>query len=199
MIYDNVEKLTDIQKFVPHNPAVWGNGKALIITRDANIEHSKHINSTLFVKELTPNEKYTLFLKIVSNGNPEEITPLQKEKIYKFLSSIPSFPLDISIAASYIKATSIPYDNYLEYLNRDNKEFETIQQNVLRDVGEEAKTRYSIISLSLDQFIAAHPEFKDLLLFVCLLDSQEIPRDILEAYKNNMVVDNFIYHLKEIV
>lgn len=197
LIYDNVEKLTDIQKFVPHNPAVWGKGKVLIITRDANIEHSKHINSTLFVKELTPDDKFTLFVNITNNGNLEEIIPLQKEKIFKFLSSIPSFPLDVSIAASYIKTTNISYDKYLEYLHKDNKEFETIQQNVLRDVGEEIKTRYSIIALSLDQLIAAHPDFKDLLLFICLLDPQDIPRGILEAYKNNIIVDHFIYHLKK--
>lgn len=197
LIFDNVQDINTIKDYLPQNPRIWGNGKVLITTRDANIEHSNNINSVLFIKELTPDEKSTLFIKIKDNKSVKRMTSSQEEKTKKFLNSIPSFPLDVSIAASYIKATNIPYEKYLGYLNEGSKEFEAIQQSVLKDLGEEAKTRYSIIALSLNKLITACSDFKDLALFMSLLDSQDIPRSLLDMYANDVTVGNFIVHLKK--
>lgn len=43
----------------------------------------------------------------------------------------------------------------------------------------------------------AHKDFGDLLLFICLLDSQDIPRDLLEFYKNEVTASNFFITSKK--
>ena len=58
------------------------------------------------------------------------------------------------------------------------------------------KNRYGIITLSLKHIIDQHPDFADLLLFISLMDSQEIPRDLLDLYKGKIVVDNFLHNLQ---
>ncbi len=123
----------------------------------------------------------------------EEVTTLAE----RFLQEIPPFPLDISIAAYYIKATNITYQRYLEYLSQNSKEFNETQETVLKDANEYTKTRYSIVVLSLNHFMEIHENFKELLLLVSLLNSQYIPRELLEKYKKNITVDNFIYNLKK--
>jgi hypothetical protein len=48
LIYDNVAKFTDIQKYFLYNPVDWGRGKIIITTRDKNIETNGYINHTLW-------------------------------------------------------------------------------------------------------------------------------------------------------
>lgn len=78
-----------------------------------------------------------------------------------------------------------------------NKDFESVHENILRESSDYTKTRYSIVILSLNRLIEIHPDFKELLLFISLLDSQNIPFSLLSKYKNEMSVENFIYNLKK--
>ena len=55
------------------------------------------------------------------------------------------------------------------------------------DANEYTKTRYSIVVLSLNHFMEIHENFKELLLLVSLLNSQYIPRELLEKYKKNIM------------
>ena len=55
----------DIQNCFPYDPSVWGEGKVVIITRDKNIENNTNINETIYVGELSPEEKLVLFTKIM--------------------------------------------------------------------------------------------------------------------------------------
>jgi len=198
LIYDNVGKFTNIQKiYFPHDPNVWGTGKIILITRDNNIANNNHINEIIQVGELSPEEKFTLFTKIIANGNSGKLTPNQIEQAKKFLNDIPPFPLDVSIAAYYLKATNVPYKTYLEKLTSYDKDFESVQQTLLEEASEYTKTRYGIITLSLQHIINSHEDFRDLLLFISLLDFINIPRDLLDKYKTSTVVDNFIYNLKK--
>lgn len=119
------------------------------------------------------------------------------EKTKSFLEHIPPFPLDISVAAYYLMSTGTPYEAYLEGIAESNKDFEIVQKNLLKEAGNYTKTRYGIITSSLQHLIKAHKDFRDLLLLISLLDSQNIPRDLLEKYKNKSTIDNFIYNLKK--
>src|SRR5262249_11782283 len=134
---------------------------------------------------------------IMSNGETHSLSRPKMQEADKFLENIPPYPLDVSIAAYYIRATKAPYDQYLKNLVQNNSDFTNIQESLLKEVGEYAKTRYGIISLSLQRLIKANEDFTGLMLFISLLDSQKIPRDLLDAYKNHAIVDNFIYHLKK--
>lgn len=197
LIYDNVEKFMDLQKYFPFDPDVWGRGKVIITTRDSNIKNNSHINNSLQIGELDPKEKLNLFIKIMSNRETRQPAIMQKEQAVKFLEHIPPFPLDVSIAAYYVRATNIPYIRYLEHLRDNNENFALVQENVLKGASDYTKTRYSIITLTLKQLIDTHEDFMDLLLFISLLDSQNIPGELLDAYKNKIIVDNFIYNLKK--
>lgn len=197
LIYDNVEKFTDIQRYFPHDPRAWGKGKVLVITRDNNIGNNNRIDHTIQIGELTPEEKLFLFTNIMNNGNLNQFNGSQTEQKTEFLHNIPPFPLDVSIAAYYLKATNVPYEKYLEHLKEHHKEFATVQENVLKEATDYAKTRYGIITLSLKNLMATHTDFRELLLFISLLDNDNIPRDLLNVYKSDVIIENFIYNLKK--
>lgn len=197
LIYDNVGKFTDIQKYFPYDPLVWGKGRIIITTRDKNIETNGYINDTVQIGELSHREKLALFNKILYNNQKSQSIAASQEQSKNFLKNIPPFPLDISAAAYYLKATNISFERYLDHLRHYNKDFEFTQENILREASDYTKTRYSIVTLSLKKLIDTHKDFKDLLLFISLLDSQNIPKTILDSYKNEVVVDNFLYHLNK--
>lgn len=197
LIYDNVENFSDIQKYFPSDVNLWGHGKVIITTRDTHIPNNSYIQKSLWIPELESEEKLSLFIKIMNRE--KEIIPesTQKEPLNKFLEKIPSFPLDISIAAYYIKATNTNYESYIKFLNENSKSFSALQNNVLKESSGYSKTRYHIITLALEKLISIDKNFGDLLYLISALDSQNIPRDLLDNYKGKLVVDNFIYHLKK--
>lgn len=197
LIYDNVEKYSDIQEVFPQDYAMWGKGKVLITTRDSNIQNNKHVNTIVEVKELEPEQKFNFFIKIMNQDNNKSDNSVQTKEVRAFLEYIPPYPLDVSVAAYYLKSTQIPYAAYLENITKYNKDFESTQESLLQEAGDYTKTRYGIISLSLEHMINTNKDFCDLLLFMSLLDSQNIPRDLLDQYKGKTLVDNFIYNLKK--
>ncbi len=197
LIFDNVEKFSDIQKWFPQDTNTWGNGKILLTTRDSTIGNNMRVNHMILTGELTPYQKLSLFTKIMNHQTKQLLTTVPTEEVKTFLEDIPPFPLDVSVAAYYLKAANLPYAAYLENLKKHNKDFETVQEALLKEAGNYTKTRYGIIVLSLQNIITAHKDFRDLLLFISLLDSQDIPRALLESYKDKTIVDNFIYHLKK--
>lgn len=197
LIYDNVKHFKDIHEYFPYDSGAWGNGRIIVITRDKNIQNNSYISSIIEVTELTPQEKLDLFIKIMESGMLEKYPSHQREQANSFLKVIPPFPLDVSIAAYYLKMTKVPYEKYLEHIKTHHQDFAAIQENVIKEASDYTKTRYGIITLSLDNIIQTDPDFASLLLFISLLNDQNIPRDLLNAYKNDIIVDNFIYHLKK--
>jgi tetratricopeptide (TPR) repeat protein len=197
LIYDNVENFTEIQKYFPNDPNIWGSGEVILTTRDANISNNKHVNYTIFVGELNPKQKLELFKNIMSKESDPPFTPAQLADATHFLENIPPFPLDVSVAGYYLKATGIQYVDYIDKLNKFSNEFASLQENILKEVGEYSKTRSSILILSLQSVLKAHKDFADFLLCISMIDSQSIPRNILNNFKNTVVVDNFIFNLKK--
>lgn len=202
LIYDNVEKFSDFQKQFPQSNGAWGQGKVIVTTRDHHIQNMRTIPQVVHIGELDQTQKFNLFVKIVNQGVNRPWAQAQKEGLAQeeatlFLKAIPPFPLDISIAAYYIKSTHLPYDKYLKRLSEYKKEFIDVQENILKGTNDYPKVRYSIITLSLNQLIEQHKDFPYLLLFISLLDSQNIPRDLLEVQLNEVSVDDFIFNLKK--
>jgi tetratricopeptide (TPR) repeat protein/DNA-binding CsgD family transcriptional regulator len=197
LIYDNLEKFTDIQKYFPCDSTVWGKGKIIVTTRDSNTKNNSLIHNFIQIGELSPQEKLSLFIKIMTDKGTDQFTSSQEDQANNFLNDVPPFPLDVSIAAYYLKSTHITYAKYLERLKENSKDFETIQAKVVQEASDYTKTRYGIITLSLKQLIDTHEDFGDLLLLMSLLNSQNIPRALLSNYKSDVVVDNFIYNLKK--
>jgi tetratricopeptide (TPR) repeat protein/DNA-binding CsgD family transcriptional regulator len=198
LVFDNVENFAELEDYFPSDPNSWGKGRVIITTRDGTVQNYSHINNTIHIEGLNPKEKLNFFIKIMNHGNTDPSVNIQEGREEKeFLKELPPFPLDITIAAYYLKLTHISYRKYLECLRQSSKDFEEIQEKILKEAGNYTKTRYSIITLSLKKLIEAHKDFKDLLLLISLIDSQDIPRALLDSYKNNIVVDSFIYSLKK--
>lgn len=197
LLYDNVERFTDIQKHFPQDHNTWGKGKIILTTRDINIQNNKHVNNIIQIGELSSDQKLNLFIKIMHQGYSHFLTPIQIKEIKLFLEAIPPFPLDISIAVYYLKATNVPYVTYLDNITQNSTDFIRVQENLLKEAGDYSKTRYGIITLSLQHIIETHKDFRDLLLFISLLDSQAIPKSLLYKYKRNDVVESFVYNLKK--
>ncbi len=191
LIFDNVENITELGKYIPKDSYVWGDGRVIITTRDGHIKDNQYVHHTVELGELTNDQKLALFQKILKTKN------LDIDKMQAFLGSIPPFPLDISVAAHYLKSTNISYSEYLEYLANHSIEFEEIQSSLLKEIGEYEKTRYNIITVSLQRVMETHQDFPKLLLFISLIDSHNIPRELLYKYKNHIIVDSFIYNLKK--
>ncbi|MBL8676846.1 MAG: hypothetical protein JNJ47_05425, partial [Alphaproteobacteria bacterium] len=197
LIYDNVENFTDLQKYFPNDPETWGEGKILITTKNANIEANIHINHIIPVGELREDQKIDLFTNLVNDGKNSHLAIIQKEEILAFLNQIPPFPLDISVAAHYLKTVGITYKKYLERLIHYDNNFAAVEKNLLKEAGEYTQTRHGIITLSLEHLMQIHQDFRDLLLLISCIGSQNISRELLDKCKPESVVDNFIYHLKK--
>jgi len=197
LIYDNVEKFTDIYNYFPCDPTVWGNGKVIVTTSNSNTSNNNFINSIVQIGELSNKEKLILFVKIMKDDKFQEFTSAEKEQANTFLNDVPPYPLDISIAAYYLKSTNTPYGEYLEKLKGNYKEFDNIQADVVKEASGYTKTRYGIITLSVKELITIHKDFQDLLLLVSLIGYHNIPKSLLAQFKSATIADNFIYHLKK--
>ena len=197
IIYDNVKSFHDIEKYFFYDPTIWGRGKIIITTSNANIIHSNYIatENIIPIRELHKEEQLELFTSIIQPNGTESLA-LKNEYIH-CLDNIPPFPLDVSIAAHYIKETQIPCNKYLEYNSTPSEVFLYAQKNVLCDIGEYSKTRYDIINLSIKRIMEMSENFQDLLFLISIVDSQNIPKKLLTTYKDEIVVDNFLYELKK--
>lgn len=200
MIYDNVDTFKDIQEYFPYDAKAWGSGRVIITTRDSNIINNSYIMSdnVIPIGELSQEEKFQLFTNVVNDLHGGNKATSDKATILQFLEYIPSFPLDVTSAAYYIKETGISYDKYLKLITTPSDSFSFIQENILKEVGQYSKTRYAIITLSLKRLMGKHPCYQDLLIFISLLNSQNIPRDLLDNFQDRNLVTNFIKELKKI-
>lgn len=199
LIYDNVENFSDAKIYLSEDSEAWGRGKVILTTKNTNIQNTSYIkqNHVIQIEELSASEALQLFCKILYGKEPNMVSQEKRIKAIAFLTNIPSFPLDISIAAYYIKNTKISFDYYVERVNQSDKSFEKMQTCLLKGAIDYDKTRYEIIKLSFQRLMETDAEFKELLWFICLLDSQSIPRSLLESYKDPLVVENFIHELKK--
>lgn len=195
LIFDNIENFHDLSRIFPNDANLWGHGNILITTRNANVKNTGLI-SAVHINELKPEEKLELFLRIKNQGLDITSHSLGKET-EKLLHEIPSFPLDVSAAAYYLRATNISYEKYIENLKNHDERFEDLQQDIHKGYATYFKSRFGIITLNVMQLIKQSDGFKDLLFFICLLDSQNIPRELLDNFKNPALVDKFIYNLKK--
>ena len=193
IIYDNVTSLKSIQNYFLRDPKIWGDGRIIITTRNSNIANSNYIPSDniIYVTELEETEKVQLFLNIISNNNYD------KSKLNEFLKRIPPYPLDVSIAAHHVKGIKISYEKYLDYISKPEDKFNILQGNILSNAGQYAQSRYDIISLSIQSIMDESPEFIELLLFISMLDSQNIPKALLIAHNDEITIDSFIYYMKK--
>ena len=95
------------------------------------------------------------------------------------------------------KLQNLKNQNLIKNLKEYSPDFTIVQERILKEATDYPKTRYHIVILALKRLIETRKEFKNLLLLVSVLDSQGIPRDLLEGTVNRVVVDDFVYQLQQ--
>jgi tetratricopeptide (TPR) repeat protein len=197
IIYDNAPNFNAIKHYFPYDFKNWGEGNIIITTQDLDIIHNEHINikNVIEVKELTEEEKLNFFIKKRKSDNKK--IPYNEKETIQFLENIPSFPLDVSLAANFLKRMDISYEEYLEELKIHSKSFAEFQKDSLMQNGDYNKTRHDIIRLSLETIISKHKDFESILFFIGLLDSQNIPINMLYFYKDKVIVNRLVSFLRE--
>lgn len=196
LVYDNVENFTEVQKYFPMDSTSWGNGKIIVTTRNSNISNNSYIHHTITIGELTHEEKVNLFLSII-NYNNSQLLPKEDKKTHKFLDNIPPFPLDISSTAHYLKTTKLPYEKYLENIRYFSEDFSNLHEELENDISGYTGSRYKIIISALTKLIEENKEFENFLLLLSLVDSQNVPRELFDFFKNNVLSEKFIYGLNK--
>lgn len=198
LIYDNMESFYGLDHLFPHDSDMWGNGKVIITTRNEHIAETSYIRpeDVIHVNELSQLEMLTLFSKILYDSLPDNLTEEKREKSMAFLKNIPPFPLDVSVAAYSIKNTKVTFEQYLKHINDYSTNYEAMQLRLLKEVTSYTKTRYGIISSTIEKLGHVGPHFKELFFFICFLDSQNIPYALLKNYKNTEALDSLIYDLR---
>jgi hypothetical protein len=183
LILDNVNNPKNIKNYIIS--AMTGKGNIIITTRNKTLCNSEYFHNAkcIEVDELTKEEKQILFSGITGEKPAET-----------FLEKLPSYPLDISTAAYYVKNTAISCDDYLERL-KDIENTDEEEKKILMSCSDYKQTRYNIISSTFDRIIRENTSFKILALALSLFDSQKIPRSLLERISNKATVDAFIREL----
>lgn len=196
LIYDNVNDFSDVIDFFPHDKQIWGKGKIIITTRDSNITNNNFIteNNVIKIHDLNNSEKTNLFKKII--GTSKNKSSFEDKDFDLFIKQMPPFPLDIVTAASYIKNTGTSFSEYIKNISYPTDYFDQAQMGFLRSIGHYNNTRYGIIALSIKQLVDENRDFRDLILLVSLLKNQNIPRNLLVYYKNEIKVRNFLHKIR---
>ncbi|MBS0184775.1 MAG: hypothetical protein JSS34_00230 [Proteobacteria bacterium] len=128
LIYDNIKNFSEIENYLPQDTALWGTGKVLLVTRDENLKDYKYLKPEDIIKvgELQKEEALTLFSSILFDFSPNVLDLQEREAALQFLNHIPHFPLDVTMAARYIKNGKISYKKYLELLNQKDPGFQRL-------------------------------------------------------------------------
>lgn len=199
LIYDNVESFSSISHMFPTDPSQWGAGKVIITTRNEHIHETSYLSpkDVIYVEQLNKQEKLSLFCKILYDKESSMLGLSQRREVIKFLKYIPPFPLDVSVAAYFIKNTQLTFKQYLAYIKEYSNNYEMVQLKLLKEVTDYDKTRYGIISSTIEKLNTTNPHFEALFFLITLLDSQNIPLSLLRNFKNTVIVDDFVYHLRQ--
>lgn len=201
LIFDNVERFSDIQEFFPNDAATWGRGQVLITTQNEHIINNPQIGNhgIVHVGEFSDQERFAFFAKLVFGSENPALSHEAKQEAILFLRNIPPYPLDISLAAHDITANQLTYQQCIERQKSTNLEFEKMpHQFFADDVSDYKKTRYSTIVTNMKSLIQACPKFQELFFMIALVGSQRIPKDLLLACLDQQTVDRFIDHMKKL-
>lgn len=201
LIFDNVESFETIKEYIPTNCGTWGNGQVLITSRNINLKDIDIFAETKSVKvdQLSKDEALSFFSKAYFQKAYKDLEYLDKERLKKIISQINLYPLDISIAAKYLKKTQLSFENYIQLLQHSSlQSHNNIQKSILGALNEQhKKTQFDIISVSLHKLCYQNEKYIDCLLLLSLLDSQDIPYEIFDFICGTEVSRAFINELKK--
>lgn len=187
LIYDNIESYEIIERYLPD--ISWGEGFIILTSRNAQILSINKL-FCVHVNELDVNEVTSLFISI---AEPEDA---HSEIFRDFVKQLAPFPLDVSVAAYYLKYEQVSYRTYLTYLKENDEFFERMQEYIYSTVNDYRQTRSKILWMSYLSIVKHNKEFRDLFLLLCLLNAENISIDFLNQYKKPTLIAFFLHLLK---
>jgi tetratricopeptide (TPR) repeat protein len=193
LIYDDLK--VDYGELHPYLFSNWetcGKGKILITTRNANIKLILPHKNTVDVSRLNDEEKRILFQKI-NEGHMEEI--ISKEKFHSILNSLPPFPLDVAVAAYYMKKGPFVVHDYIKSGEESMSRLTKAHQDILKLAGDYQETRHKILSGAVQDLLEIRQEFKELLFLLALSNFKDIPIAPLVERYGQEIIDDFITNL----
>lgn len=196
---DNVRSFESIKGYFPINEKLWGKGYVLVTTRNQHLGENNFIRQDCLIDigTLGENDKQELFSNIVYDCHFKDLHQDTKNKVQNFLKNIPEFPLDICAVAYYLKNTKITFEEYEKLMEKSIKDLTQEQRKLMKENANYEETRYGIVSAIFKEIIQNPKEFKLLLLIFTLMDSQNIPKNILKDVAGVINTNNFINKLKE--
>jgi tetratricopeptide (TPR) repeat protein/DNA-binding CsgD family transcriptional regulator len=199
LLFDNLSEMRRVIQYLPQSAQYWGNGNVIITTRNEDVRNSSYAKSSWIVNVgfLSESEQMKLFCDILYGTEFEKLDKNLRPRLKKFLSNIPRMPLDVCAAAYYLKNTEISLEDYEKIMATSGKDLSDVQGTLLEENVNYSRTRYSIISSVFEEILKENPQFRPLLLFMCLLDSQNIPKSLMKACADSITVDKFIYNLRK--
>jgi hypothetical protein len=179
-IFDNAVEAEMLRSFCPRKVEHWGEGRVLITTQDQNL--LSNWGTSIELKEITNEEKLKLYQTILYKTPPQRCKKDGEDE--NFLKNIPSFPLDVSLAAYYLRENiHLEYEDYLAELEKYSDLFDKTQQDILGNLVEGySKTRYKIIVSSVNQILKDTPALTGILFFSSLFKSHYLPTSLLNKY-----------------
>lgn len=164
IIYNNAPSLEAIEPYMPYDNEVWGNGSLIVTTRNLDIK-ANHIipeKNIIRIGELARDEKRKLFSNILKPRLASK-----EESCNMLIDKIPSYPLDIFHAASYIKRNEMTCEAYLSGIDQE----ENLHNG-------DATIRNQIIARSVDKILNSNPSFIEPLILISSVGSSKIPKDL---------------------
>lgn len=195
LLMDNVGTFEDIKEYFPVEE-VWGQGIVLITTRNQSLEESSFIKREWIVNigKLLEQEKKELFTNIVYGCNFESLSKNDQKPVEKFLTLIPEFPLDVCAAAYFVKNTKVTPEEYKKIMKESLEDLSEEQKKLMKENASYSETRYGIVSSVFKKILQGKDEFKQLLLILCLMDSQNIPKYVLKNASGIIIEGAFADH-----
>lgn len=188
LLLDNLDNPSIISLIYLDNLLRLNNGKIIITTRNKNIRSYFPDANVVCVGKLSEKEKIELFYKIAKQV-PSDI-------IKENLLEIPSYPLDISCCAHYVKNTGISLPEYVQKMQKIDKDFWSGNQKILMDNANYNESRYSIISSSVDNILHQNGGFMKALFAISVLDSQKISPKLLSKIVGEQASHKDVYNFQ---
>lgn len=199
LVFDDVTSIQDVQDFLPQDTNIWGKGSYIITTRDDNLKESGFFDDQHFitVTYLTDEDALKLFSQIYYKTSFAQLSVEKKQQIQYLLKNIPLYPLDIILAAHYLRQTKMPFDHYVEHTNMQKKTILESQESAKDSLFHYSLTRLSLIEDSFSHIIQMDQRFEKILFFLAFLNYKNIPKKLLiHLFDINLVAD-FIKVLKK--
>lgn len=198
LLFDNVDTVESVRPYIFQNTDVFGSGSIIITTRDTDIGDVDFIKSSnvINIGHLSELEQRKLFCDILYRKDFNELNEYTQTKVQKFLEKIPKMPLDVVAAAYYLKNTKISFEDYEEIMQNSYRDLIGMQERLLEKNVNYNRTRYGIVSSVFEDVLSKRSDFKILLLTLCLLDSQNLPKRIMKMVAGGGLTDEFLYDLR---